>query len=178
MMKFPTPKGVATLVTRRIIISECRRLEKKQMVKEENPERKGEVAVTEEVLVNPSFPDQLVTIGGYGLSKAGKDQLKSLLRDNMGVFVWEPSDMIGVSRRIIEHTLNVNPSLDHGTDQLEKDKNKAQNDKTPTRNGKDCENKANAKPREESQSVKNQQKSQLVKVQVNPEVKKSTSQGI
>ncbi|GJY61516.1 reverse transcriptase domain-containing protein [Tanacetum coccineum] len=86
-------------------------LEKKQMVEEENPERKGKVAVTEEVLVNPSFPNQLVTIGG-GLSEAGKDQLKSLLRDNMGVFAWEPSDMTGVPRRIIEHTLNVNPSMD------------------------------------------------------------------
>ncbi|GJU48228.1 reverse transcriptase domain-containing protein [Tanacetum coccineum] len=104
MMKFPTPKGVATLVTRTIIIAECRRLEKKQMVEEENPKRKGEVAITEEVLVNPSFPDQLVTIGG-GLSEAGKDQLKSLLRDNMGVFAWDPSDMTGVPRRIIEHTL-------------------------------------------------------------------------
>ncbi|GJS03652.1 hypothetical protein Tco_0320160, partial [Tanacetum coccineum] len=41
-----------------------------------------------------------------------EDQLKSLLRDNMGVFTWEPSDMTGVPWRIIEHTLNVNPSLD------------------------------------------------------------------
>ncbi|GJY52096.1 hypothetical protein Tco_0442943 [Tanacetum coccineum] len=57
MLKFPTPKGVATLVTRTIIIAECRRLEKKQVIKEESPEGKGEVAATEEVLVNPSFPD-------------------------------------------------------------------------------------------------------------------------
>nr|GEV74394.1 reverse transcriptase domain-containing protein [Tanacetum cinerariifolium] len=34
MMKFPTPKGVATLVTQTIIIAECRRLEKKQMIEE------------------------------------------------------------------------------------------------------------------------------------------------
>ncbi|GJZ18593.1 hypothetical protein Tco_0554716 [Tanacetum coccineum] len=111
MMKFSTPKGIATLVTRTIVIAECRRLEKKQMIEEESLERKGEVAVMKEVLVNPSFPDQLVTIGG-GLSEAGKGQLKSLLQDNMGVFAWEPSDMTGVSRRIIEHALNVNPSLD------------------------------------------------------------------
>ncbi|GJV41999.1 hypothetical protein Tco_1420439 [Tanacetum coccineum] len=32
MVKFPTPKGVVTLVTRSAIISECRRLERKQMV--------------------------------------------------------------------------------------------------------------------------------------------------
>nr|GEW25089.1 reverse transcriptase domain-containing protein [Tanacetum cinerariifolium] len=70
MMKFPTPKRVATLVTR-----------------------------------------TLVTIGG-GLSKASKDQLKRFLKDNMRVFAWEPSNMTGVPRRIIEHTLNVNPSLD------------------------------------------------------------------
>ncbi|GJR74435.1 hypothetical protein Tco_0086800 [Tanacetum coccineum] len=88
---------VRALVTRTIIIAECRRLEKKQMVEEDVPEGKGEVAVTEEVLVNPSFPDQLVTIGG-GLSEARKDQLKCLLKDNMGVFAWEPSDMTGVPR--------------------------------------------------------------------------------
>ncbi|GKB50467.1 reverse transcriptase domain-containing protein [Tanacetum coccineum] len=91
MMKFLTPKGVATLVTRTIIIVECRRLEKKQMI-EESSEREGEVTAMEEVLVNPSFPDQRVTIGGR-LSKICREQLKCLLKDNMGVFAWEPSDM-------------------------------------------------------------------------------------
>ncbi|GJV30963.1 reverse transcriptase domain-containing protein [Tanacetum coccineum] len=32
MIKFPTPRGIATLVTRTVIIAECRRLEKKQMI--------------------------------------------------------------------------------------------------------------------------------------------------
>ncbi|GJW47779.1 hypothetical protein Tco_0079425 [Tanacetum coccineum] len=40
MMKFPTPKGTATLVTQALIITECRRLEKKKMV-EGSPEEKG-----------------------------------------------------------------------------------------------------------------------------------------
>nr|GEY55183.1 reverse transcriptase domain-containing protein [Tanacetum cinerariifolium] len=111
MMKFPTPKAVATLVTRTLIIVECKRLEKKQMV-EVSPEEKGEVAVTEEVLVNSSFLDQPVTIG-RGLSEAGRAQLKCLLKNNMEVFVWEPADMTRVPRRIIEHALNINPSLDH-----------------------------------------------------------------
>ncbi|GKC03693.1 reverse transcriptase domain-containing protein [Tanacetum coccineum] len=61
--EIPTLKGVATLVTRTIIIAECRRLEKKQMI-EESSEGEGEVAATEEVLVNPSFLDQRMTIGG------------------------------------------------------------------------------------------------------------------
>ncbi|GKB73557.1 reverse transcriptase domain-containing protein [Tanacetum coccineum] len=90
---------------------ECRRLEKKQMIEEESLDREGEMAVTEEVLINPSFLDQLVTIGGR-LSEAGKGQLKCLLKDNIGVFAWEPSDMTGVPRWVIEYALNVNPSLD------------------------------------------------------------------
>nr|GEU63514.1 hypothetical protein [Tanacetum cinerariifolium] len=64
MMKFPTPKGVATLVTWTIIIAECRRLEKKQMVKE-NSEGEREVAVT--IGGGLSEACQRVTISG-GLS--------------------------------------------------------------------------------------------------------------
>nr|GEU37698.1 reverse transcriptase domain-containing protein [Tanacetum cinerariifolium] len=58
MMKFPTLKGVATLVTQTVIIIECRRLEKKQIIEEESSEWEKEVAITKEVLINPSFPDQ------------------------------------------------------------------------------------------------------------------------
>nr|GEV76468.1 reverse transcriptase domain-containing protein [Tanacetum cinerariifolium] len=111
MMKYLTPKGLATLVTRTVIIAECRRIEKKQMIEEESSERAKEVAATKEVLVNPSFTDQRVTIRG-GLSKACKDQLRCLLKDNIGVFAREPSDMTGVPRWVIEHMLNVNLSLD------------------------------------------------------------------
>nr|GEX32077.1 reverse transcriptase domain-containing protein [Tanacetum cinerariifolium] len=78
---------------------------------EESSQGEREVAATEEVLINPSFSDQKVTIG-EGLSKACKDQLKHLLKDDIGVFAWEPSDMTGMPHRIIEHTLNVNPSMD------------------------------------------------------------------
>ncbi|GKD65595.1 reverse transcriptase domain-containing protein [Tanacetum coccineum] len=46
------------------------------------------------------------------LSPVCKNQLKTLLTNNMEVFAWEPADMTGVPRRIIEHSLNVNPSLD------------------------------------------------------------------
>ncbi|GJU14017.1 hypothetical protein Tco_1136413 [Tanacetum coccineum] len=45
----------------------------------------GEVSFTEEILINPS---------------------------NMDVFVWEPSDMMRVPRKIIEHVLNANPSVE------------------------------------------------------------------
>ncbi|GJU66923.1 hypothetical protein Tco_1253182 [Tanacetum coccineum] len=92
MIKFPTPRGIATLVTRTVIIAECRRLEKKQMIKkgaskknlqeEEGPER---VDLTEQTI---------------------------LLKKSMDVFAWEPADMTGVPKRIIKHSLNVNPSIE------------------------------------------------------------------
>ncbi|GKC25673.1 reverse transcriptase domain-containing protein, partial [Tanacetum coccineum] len=86
MIRFPTPKGIATL-----------------------PDEGADL--TEQILVNPCFLDQVITIGG-GLSPDCKNQLKTLLIKNMEVFAWEPSDMTGVPRKIIEHPLNVNPSLD------------------------------------------------------------------
>ncbi|GKF46525.1 hypothetical protein Tco_0136327 [Tanacetum coccineum] len=118
MVKFPTPRGVATLVTRSVIISQCRRLERKQMIEQvvnqndnkgkEAPER---VDLTEQILVNPAYPDQLLTIRG-NLSEQCKSQLKALLKKSMNVFAWEPADMTGIPRRIIEHSLNVNPSVE------------------------------------------------------------------
>nr|GEX95028.1 reverse transcriptase domain-containing protein [Tanacetum cinerariifolium] len=37
---------------------------------------------------------------------------KRTLKDNIRVFAWEPYDMTGVPRQVIEHMLNVNLSLD------------------------------------------------------------------
>ncbi|GJX90157.1 reverse transcriptase domain-containing protein [Tanacetum coccineum] len=118
MIKFPTPRGIATLVTQTVIIAECQRLEKKQMIEkgasqktlqeEEGPKR---VDLTEQTLINLAYPDQLVTIGGK-LSEKCKSQLRMLLKKSMDVFAWEPMDMTGVTKRIIEHSLNVNPSVE------------------------------------------------------------------
>ncbi|PWA58109.1 hypothetical protein CTI12_AA404950 [Artemisia annua] len=70
MMKFPTPRGVATLVTWSVIISECRKLEEKFLLEKEVEVEvppvvavMSEVTKTEEILVHPAYPDQLVTIG-------------------------------------------------------------------------------------------------------------------
>ncbi|GJY88583.1 hypothetical protein Tco_0503211 [Tanacetum coccineum] len=97
---------------------ELERLEKKQMIEkgasqktlqeEEGPEI---VDLTEHTLINPAYPDQLVTIGG-NLSEECKSQLRILLKKSMDVFAWELTDMIGVPKRIIEHSLNVNPSIE------------------------------------------------------------------
>nr|GEV93551.1 hypothetical protein [Tanacetum cinerariifolium] len=96
MMKFPTPKGVATLVTQTVIIAKCRRLEKKQMI-EESFKGEKEVAATEEVLVNPSFPDQRVTIGrrlGH-IPKVVDSTLQSQIGRNLKAYV---DDMVVKSK--------------------------------------------------------------------------------
>ncbi|GKF20136.1 hypothetical protein Tco_0068774 [Tanacetum coccineum] len=114
MMKFPTPRGIATLVPRTAVIFECRQLEEKQTLPEEQRKERmtemDENAVEEEVMVNPAFPDQKVIIGTQ-FSLACQKQLISLLRDNQDVFAWQPSDMAGVLRRIIQHSLNINVSI-------------------------------------------------------------------
>ncbi|GJR63960.1 reverse transcriptase domain-containing protein [Tanacetum coccineum] len=82
MIKFPTLKGIATLIARTTIIVECRLREEKQMVREETPQEEEGADATEQII------------------------------GSMEVFAWEPADMTGVPRKIIEHALNVNPSLD------------------------------------------------------------------
>ncbi|GJZ24924.1 hypothetical protein Tco_0562383 [Tanacetum coccineum] len=52
---------------------------------------------TEEVMVNDKYPEQLVTIN-VGLSPECKYELRKLLRANLDVFAWKPSDMIGILR--------------------------------------------------------------------------------
>nr|GEX88909.1 reverse transcriptase domain-containing protein [Tanacetum cinerariifolium] len=62
MVKFLTPRGITTLVTRPAIISECRSLERKQRVEKEdnqnaNQEKKApkRVDLIEQTLVNPAY---------------------------------------------------------------------------------------------------------------------------
>ncbi|GJU21054.1 hypothetical protein Tco_1154396 [Tanacetum coccineum] len=113
MMKFPTPWGVATLVSQTPVVFECRREGWKQAV-ELPKERKAQdtTSLMDQVLVNPSYPEQLVTIGTC-LSPEGLSQLKSLLKKNIDIFAWEPSDMTreGIVRPVKYPTLISNPVL-------------------------------------------------------------------
>ena len=46
---------------------------------------------------------------GKGLEEAEEARLIQFLRNNQDVFAWSSSDLRGVSRAVIEHTLKVNP---------------------------------------------------------------------
>nr|GEX73044.1 reverse transcriptase domain-containing protein [Tanacetum cinerariifolium] len=52
------------------------------------------------------FPDQEVVIRG-SLSDKGRTELCSILKKNLDIFAWQPSDMTGVPRSVAEHRLNI-----------------------------------------------------------------------
>nr|GEW42255.1 reverse transcriptase domain-containing protein [Tanacetum cinerariifolium] len=58
------------------------------------------------VTLHPNFPDQEVVVGG-SLSDRGCTELCSLLKKNLDIFAWQPSDMTRVPRSIAEHRLNI-----------------------------------------------------------------------
>nr|GEX54554.1 hypothetical protein [Tanacetum cinerariifolium] len=61
----------------------------------------------EEIMVNLAFSDQLVIIGRQ-ISKKSMLLLIDLLKSNKDLFVRKPSDMTGIPKLVIKHTLNAN----------------------------------------------------------------------
>nr|GEV89709.1 reverse transcriptase domain-containing protein [Tanacetum cinerariifolium] len=54
----------------------------------------------------PSATTYGMAIGGT-LSVKGRTELCSLLKENLDIFAWQPSDMTGVPRSVAEHRLNI-----------------------------------------------------------------------
>ncbi|GJW67397.1 hypothetical protein Tco_0121821 [Tanacetum coccineum] len=95
-------------------IFECRQLEGKQVLPEEQP-KEGTVKIREssteeDVMINLAFPNQKVTIR-IQFSLACRLHLINLLKDNKDVFAWQPTDTVRVPRRISQHSFNVNSSV-------------------------------------------------------------------
>ncbi|GKD09541.1 hypothetical protein Tco_1189226, partial [Tanacetum coccineum] len=103
MLKFPVDGGIVTIRSTILAPTEYATITtapkdalKKAAVRQENFK----------VAIHPDFPDQEVTIGGT-LSTKGQTELCALLKGNLDIFVWQPSDMTGVPRSIAEHRLNI-----------------------------------------------------------------------
>ncbi|GJS23947.1 reverse transcriptase domain-containing protein [Tanacetum coccineum] len=82
----------------------------KQEATKEKAEKHKAPEGEEKVLVNPAFPEQAITIGSQ-FSAECRELLIRLLKDNMDVFAWQPSDMTRIPKLLIRHTLNVNNSV-------------------------------------------------------------------
>ena len=65
---------------------------------------------TKLVPLEKAVPDRKVTIGG-NLSNEEEAELIETLAKNKNVFAWSASDLKGVCRDIIQHSLDINPKM-------------------------------------------------------------------
>nr|GFA02927.1 reverse transcriptase domain-containing protein [Tanacetum cinerariifolium] len=102
MLKFPTEEGIVTIRSTLLIPAECALVDTSSVTLEEKKARPSNLTVP----LHPNFPDQEVVVGG-SLSDKGRTELCSLLKKNLDIFAWQPSDMTGVTQSVAEHRLNV-----------------------------------------------------------------------
>ena len=56
--------------------------------------------------VHPTDPKKTTSIGAQ-LDPTVDAVLREFLRENWDIFAWHPSDMPGIPRRLVEHSLNI-----------------------------------------------------------------------
>ncbi|GJU46946.1 hypothetical protein Tco_1204212 [Tanacetum coccineum] len=103
MLKFLVPGGILTLPSSKIIPLEC------TMVSGPEAQPSAITRAAEErikVAIHLEYPEQTIAIG-FTLTEEGQKELCNLLRCNLDIFAWKPSDMSGVSRHIAEHWVNI-----------------------------------------------------------------------
>nr|GEZ06285.1 reverse transcriptase domain-containing protein [Tanacetum cinerariifolium] len=102
MLKFPTKEGIVTIRSSLLIPAECTSIDTSSPIPREKETRPTNLTVP----LHPNFPDQQVVLEG-SLSDKGRTELCALLKKNLDIFAWQPSDMTGVPRSIAEHRLNI-----------------------------------------------------------------------
>nr|GEU39407.1 reverse transcriptase domain-containing protein [Tanacetum cinerariifolium] len=101
ILKFPVEGGIATIRSTILIPTECTSVTTSVTPREERTR-----SANFTVALHPDFPDQEVVIGG-SLSDKGRTKLCSVLKKNLDIFLWQPSDMSGVPRSVAEHRHNI-----------------------------------------------------------------------
>nr|GEW56952.1 reverse transcriptase domain-containing protein [Tanacetum cinerariifolium] len=102
MLKFPIDEGIVTIRSTILIPAECTSVITSLEVSKEEGTRPEKFKVS----LHPDFPDQEVAIRGT-LTAKGHTELCSILKKNLDIFAWQPSDMTGVPRSVAEHRLNI-----------------------------------------------------------------------
>ncbi|GJX58786.1 hypothetical protein Tco_0290176 [Tanacetum coccineum] len=103
MLKFPVAGGIVTVKSSKIIPIECAAVSGPEG---QPPAINQTIKERIKVAINPEYPEQTIMIGST-LMEEGQNKLCNLLRRNLDVFAWTPTDMTGVPRHIAEHRLNV-----------------------------------------------------------------------
>nr|GEX62645.1 reverse transcriptase domain-containing protein [Tanacetum cinerariifolium] len=102
MLKFSTEWGIVTICSSLLIHAKCVSIGTSSGTPRD--ERTHPTNFT--VALHPNFPDQEVVVRG-SLSDSGRTKLCALLKKNLDIFAWQPSDMTGVPRSVVEHRLNI-----------------------------------------------------------------------
>nr|GEZ32595.1 reverse transcriptase domain-containing protein [Tanacetum cinerariifolium] len=102
MLKFPTEEGIVTIRSSLLIPAECALVNTSSVTPGEKKAHPTNLTVP----LHPNFIDQEVVVGG-SLYDKGRTELCALLKRNLDIFAWQPSDMTGVPRSVTEHRLNV-----------------------------------------------------------------------
>nr|GEZ17831.1 reverse transcriptase domain-containing protein [Tanacetum cinerariifolium] len=102
MLKFPVDGEIVTIRSTILIPTECATVIRSSEVPKETHVRHENFKVA----LHSNIPDQEVAIEGT-LSAKGRTELCSLLKENLDIYTWQPSDMTGVSRSVAEHRLNI-----------------------------------------------------------------------
>nr|GEY48536.1 hypothetical protein [Tanacetum cinerariifolium] len=93
MLKFPVEGGIVTIGSTILIPTECASVITSSVVPSEERTRPTNFKVA----LHPDFPNQEVAIGGT-LYEKGRTELCFILKKNLDIFAWQPSDMTGVPR--------------------------------------------------------------------------------
>nr|GEV39418.1 hypothetical protein [Tanacetum cinerariifolium] len=91
-----------------LIPTECTLLITSSVVSKEERTRPDNFKVA----LHLNFPDQEIAIGGT-LSDKGRTKICSILKKNLDIYAWKPSDMTGVPRSVAEHQLNIQEGYSH-----------------------------------------------------------------
>ncbi|GKD27507.1 hypothetical protein Tco_1233721, partial [Tanacetum coccineum] len=103
MLKFPVEDGTVTLQSSRIIPMECAMISRPSI----QPPIVNQVLEEKiNVAIHPEYPEQIVAIGST-LTEKGRQELCSLLKQNLDIFAWKPADMTGIPRNIAKHCMNI-----------------------------------------------------------------------
>ena len=110
-VKFPTENGVGEVRGDQVLARECyqavlaARENHTWTIKEKEEDT---IEALEEVELMEGKTTKTTRIG-MTLSPEMKSMLVQFLKENLNVFAWSHEDMPGISPKVIEHKLNVNP---------------------------------------------------------------------
>ena len=110
-VKFPTENGIGEVRGDQVLARECYQAvlaakENHTWMIEEKEENKVEAPKEVELVEGKMTKTTRI---GTTLSLEMKLMLVQFLKENLDVFAWSHEDMPGISPRVIEHKLNVNP---------------------------------------------------------------------